>query len=102
MDRKEIFLKHLGLPSPEPLAIEIAKAEGVYLFTPDGKKYLDLCSGVGVNNIGHKNSEVVKAIKEQVDKYLHIMVYGELIQEPQVNYAKLLTDNLPEKLNTVF
>jgi len=84
------------------MALEIEKAEGIYLYDVNGKKYIDLVSGVSVSNVGHRHPKVVKAIKEQLDKYMHLMVYGEYIQSPQVKFAKLLTDNLPESLDAVY
>ncbi len=99
---KELFLKYLGQTSPYPLALEIARAEGCYLYDPSGRKYLDLISGFSVNNLGHSNPRIIKAIREQAGLYLHTMVYGELIQSPQVKYAMKLVDNLPERLNQVY
>ena len=99
---KQLFLRHFGQTSVNPLAFEIEKARGIYLFTPSGKKYIDLISGVCVSNLGHNHPKVIKAIKDQVDKHLHLMVYGELVQKPQIELVKLLTDNLPETLNSVY
>ena len=84
-----------------PLMLEIDHAEGVWLEGPGGK-YLDLISGIGVSSIGHRHPRVVQAIKEQVDKYLHLMVYGEFVQSPQVELAKALTDTLPPTLDNVY
>lgn len=99
---KQLFLRHFGQTSVNPLAFEIEKARGIYLFTPSGEKYIDLISGVCVSNLGHNHPKVIKAIKDQVDKHLHLMVYGELVQKPQIELVKLLTDNLPETLDSVF
>jgi acetylornithine/N-succinyldiaminopimelate aminotransferase len=99
---RHLFLQHLGQTSLSPMLLEIDKAEGVYLFGPSGEKYMDLISGVSVSNTGHRHPKVVKAIKEQVDSYLHLMVYGEIIQSPQVKYAMKLTELLPESLNSCF
>ena len=99
---KQLFLRHFGQTSVNPLAIEIEKAQGIYLYTPSGGKYIDLISGVCVSNLGHNHPKVIKAIKDQVDKHLHLMVYGELVQKPQIKLVKLLTDNLPETLNSVY
>ncbi len=99
---KELFLKYLGQTSPYPLGLEVARAEGCYLYDPEGKKYLDLISGFSVNNLGHANPRIIKAICDQAGDYLHTMVYGELIQSPQVNYARLLVNNLPPELNQVY
>lgn len=99
---RHLFFEYVAQTSPTPYAVEIERAEGVFLHTPDGKKYIDLISGVSVSNIGHGNQAVKNAIKEQVDKYMHLMVYGEYIQTPQTKYAKLLTDLLPTSLNNVY
>ena len=99
---RNLFLKHVGQTSDAPLALHITKAKGSKMWDADGKEYIDLIGGISVCNIGHCHPQVVEAIKKQADAYLHIMVYGELIESPQVNYAKLLTDNLPEELNSVF
>jgi acetylornithine/N-succinyldiaminopimelate aminotransferase len=92
----------MGQTSDAPLALEIVKAEGCKMYDATGKEYIDLIGGISVCNIGHKHPQVVAAIKKQADDYLHIMVYGELVQSPQVQYAKMLTDNLPPSLNSVF
>lgn len=102
ISQRQLFLKHIGQTSKEPMSLEIEKAEGIYLYDVNGKKYYDMVSGVSVSNIGHRNPDVIKAIKDQVDKYMHLMVYGEYIQSPQVKLAKLLADNLPKSLDTVF
>ena len=82
--------------------LEIEKADGVYLYDVNGKKYLDLISGISVSSLGHGNAHVKKAITEQLDQYMHLMVYGEFIQSPQVKLAKKLTDLLPPQLNCVY
>jgi acetylornithine/N-succinyldiaminopimelate aminotransferase len=102
LSRKELFLRFLGQTSPSPLMIEIDSAQGVYMYGPAGKQYLDLISGVSVSNVGHNRPEVISAIKKQVDAYSHLMVYGELIQGPQVDYARHLSEILPSKLNNCF
>lgn len=102
MNSRELFYSNLAQTSPKPLALEIVKAEGIYLWDADGKKYIDLISGISVSNIGHRNPAIVTAIKEQVDKYLHLMVYGEYIQSPQVKLAKKISDLLPANLNSVY
>jgi len=102
MTNRQLFLHHVAQTSPAPVGIEIVKAEGNYLYDVDDKKYLDLIGGISVCNVGHRHPAVVEAIKKQADSYLHIMVYGELVQSPQVQYAKLLTDHLPEALNCVY
>jgi len=102
MDSKDIFLSHQGQTSPFPFLIEVERAEGVFIFDKQGKKYTDLISGVAVNNIGHRHPKVVEAIKNQVDKHLHVMVYGEFIQDAQINFAKKLTSLLPQNLDSVY
>lgn len=102
ISQRQLFFQHVGQTSKAPLALEIIKAEGIYMYDNKGKKYIDLVSGVSVNNVGHRHPKVVKAIKEQLDKYMHLMVYGEYIQSPQVKYASLLTKQLPDKLNSVY
>jgi acetylornithine/succinyldiaminopimelate/putrescine aminotransferase len=102
MNNRQLFLDHVGQTSAAPLCLNIIKAEGSRLWDADGKEYLDLIGGISVCNIGHRHPAVVDAIKKQADEYLHIMVYGELIENPQVDYAKMLTANLPKSLNSVF
>ncbi len=102
MNNRSLFLQHLGQTSEAPLALEIVKAEGGTLFDADGKEYIDLIGGISVCNVGHRHPKVVDAIKKQLDAYMHIMVYGELVQSPQVQYATLLTQHLPASLNSVF
>lgn len=102
MTNRQLFLNHLGQTSEAPLSLEIVKAEGCKLFNADGKEYIDLIGGISVCNVGHRHPKVIEAIKKQLDDYLHIMVYGELVQSPQVRYATLLTQHLPASLNSVF
>jgi acetylornithine/succinyldiaminopimelate/putrescine aminotransferase len=96
---QETFLKNLAPTSPFPFLIPIERAEGIYLYSPDGKRYADMISGIGVSNIGHRHPKVVKAIKDQVDKHLHVMVYGEYIQSSSNLLAKKLSQLLPPTLN---
>ena len=102
MNTRQLFYNHLAQTSPEPLALNIIKAEGAMLYDASGKEYIDLIGGISVCNVGHRHPKVVEAIKRQADDYLHIMVYGELVQSPQVQYAKTLVDALPSTLNSVF
>jgi acetylornithine/N-succinyldiaminopimelate aminotransferase len=102
MTNRQLFLQHVGQTSEAPLALEIARAEGCKLYDANGKEYIDLIGGISVCNVGHKHLKVVEAIKKQADDYLHIMVYGELVQSPQVQYATALTKHLPSTLNSVF
>lgn len=102
ISQKTLFLQHVGQTSPCPLALEIVKAEGIYIHDASGKKYIDLVSGVSVSNVGHCNPKVVNAVKEQADKYMHLMVYGEYVQEPQVKFAKKIIDNTPDNFESVY
>ncbi len=102
MNQRELFFRHIAQTSPAPLALEIVKAEGAVLYNSQGKEYIDLIGGISVANTGHRHPAVVEAIKKQLDAYLHIMVYGEFVESPQVQYAKLLTDHLPSSLNSVY
>jgi acetylornithine/N-succinyldiaminopimelate aminotransferase len=102
MNNRQIFLNHIGQTSPNPLMLEIVKAEGCKIYDADGNEYLDLIGGISVCNVGHKNKKVIGAINKQINDYMHVMVNGELVLSPQTNYAKLLTDNLPSSLNAVF
>ena len=102
MDQRQLFLNHVGQTSPAPLALEIVKASGSRMWDVDGKEYIDLIGGISVCNVGHCHPMVVEAVKKQTEAYMHIMVYGELIEAPQVAYAKKLTDHLPASLNSVF
>lgn len=102
VNQRQLFLQHVGQTSPEPLALEITKAEGALLFDKTGKEYIDLIGGISVANVGHRHPKVVAAIQKQLDAYMHIMVYGELVQSPQVQYAQLLTSHLPATLNSVY
>jgi acetylornithine/succinyldiaminopimelate/putrescine aminotransferase len=102
MNQRELFLKHVAQTSPAPLALEIAKAEGCRMWDADGKEYIDLIAGISVCNVGHRHPKVLAAIQDQLNKYMHLIVYGEFVETPQVQYAKLLTDHLPATLNSVY
>ena len=99
---RQLFFRHLAQTSPAPLALEMMRAEGIYIIDVDDKKYIDGIAGFSVNNIGHSHPHVVKAVQEQVAEYMHLIVYGEFIQSPQVAYATMLTDHLPKTLNSVY
>lgn len=101
-NQRQLFLRHVAQTSPSPLSLGIVKAKGCKLYDKTGKEYLDLIAGISVCNVGHRHPNVVKAIKKQADNYLHLLVYGEMIETPQVHYAKLLTDHLPKSLNSVY
>jgi acetylornithine/succinyldiaminopimelate/putrescine aminotransferase len=102
MNNRQLFLSHLAQTTDFPLLIEIEKAEGIYMYGPKGEKYIDLISGIGVSNIGHRHPKVIGAIQKQLDNYLHLMVYGEFVQTPQAKLAKALVDTLPEGLDNVY
>jgi len=99
---KSDFYKYQAQTSPNPLALEIKKAKGSFVYDIYNHKYLDFIAGVSANTLGHNHPKIVEAIKKQADTYLHVMVYGEFIQKPQVDLAKILVDNLPKKLNSVY
>lgn len=102
MNNRQLFLNHVGQTSPAPLALEITRAKGSTLVDINGKEYIDLIGGISVCNVGHCHPAVVSAVQEQAAQYMHIMVYGELVESPQVQYAKRLTEYLPASLNAVF
>ncbi|MBC6490637.1 aspartate aminotransferase family protein [Flavihumibacter stibioxidans] len=102
MNQRQLFLQHVAQTSPAPLALEIVKARGVILEDAAGKEYIDLIAGISVCNVGHCHPKVVKAIKAQAEQYLHLLVYGEFVESPQVQYAKMLADHLPESLNSIY
>ena len=96
------FLQHVGQTSPSPMMIEVERAEGIFFYTPEGKPYYDLVSGVSVSNVGHANPAVVEAVQRQAADYMHIMVYGEMVERPQVEFARRLAEALPEPLDSVY
>ncbi|HWB26942.1 MAG TPA: aspartate aminotransferase family protein [Chitinophagaceae bacterium] len=102
ISNRDLFLSHVAQTSPEPIGLEIVRAGGIYQYGADGKKYLDLISGFSVCNIGHSHPKVVEAVQKQAEQYMHLIVYGEFVETPQVAYAKLLTANLPASLNCVY
>lgn len=102
ISNREIFLRNIGQTNDRPLAIEIEKAEGVYLYDREGKDYIDLVSGVSVSNVGHRHPQVVEAVKSQVDKHMHLLVYGELVQDPQVKFARLLLEQLSGSFDNIY
>ncbi len=102
MNIRSQFLNHLAQTSDAPLALDIVKAQGNYLYDRAGKAYLDLIGGISVCNVGHTHPKVVAAIQKQAASYLHVMVYGELIQSPQVDYASQLAQLLPNPLSAVY
>jgi len=101
-DLKEYFYKHVAQTSDAPMGLEIDYAEGPFIYATNGKRYVDFISGIAVSSLGHRHPSVIKAVKEQLDRHLHVMVYGEFIQEPQARYARLLTSQLPPQLDRVY
>ncbi len=99
---REDFFKYQTQTTPHPLALEISHAEGSYIYDTNGNKHLDFIAGVSACSLGHRHPRVVKAIKNQLDKYLHVMVYGEYIQQPAVELTKLLANKLPDTLETTY
>ncbi len=102
VSQRTLFLQHVGQTSPAPLCLEIEKAEGIYIYDKSGKQYIDMVSGVSVSNVGHCHPQVVDAVKKQTEKYMHLMVYGEYVQEPQTQFAKTLIDNLNGDFESVY
>ena len=96
------FLEHVGQTSPSPMMVEVERAEGSFFYTPEGKRYFDLVAGVSVSNVGHANAEVVAAVQKQAADYMHVMVYGEMVERPQVEYARSIAELLPGQLDCVY
>ncbi len=96
------FLANVAQTSPSPMLVEVERAEGVFFYTPEGKRYFDLVSGVSVSNVGHANRDVVEAVKQQAEQYMHIMVYGEMVERPQVEYAVEIAEALPAPLESIY
>ncbi|UOB18181.1 aspartate aminotransferase family protein [Abyssalbus ytuae] len=99
---KEDFLKYQAQTTPYPLAIEVSHALGNYIYDTNNNSYLDFVAGVSANTLGHSNPKIVEAVKQQAEKYMHVMVYGEYIQQPAVEFTKLLAKNLPSPLETTY
>lgn len=102
LTQRQLFLKHNAQTSTAPLLLEFAKAKGVYLYDMDGKAYLDLIAGIGVSNVGHCHDNVVNAVQKQAATYMHLMVYGEFVQTPQVAFAEALASVLPSNLSCTY
>lgn len=102
LSHRQLFLQNTAQTSASPRLLEITRAEGVYLYGPGGEKYLDLVSGFAVSNIGHRHPKVLEAIRHQIDQYLHVTVYGEFVQAPQVELATLLLSVLPDTFGSVY
>jgi acetylornithine/N-succinyldiaminopimelate aminotransferase len=99
---RQLFLANNAQTTNFPLLLEFERAEGIYMYDSEGKPYVDLISGIGVSNLGHSNPYVINAIKDQLDKYMHLMVYGEYVQSPQVRFAEKLVSILPDNLQSVY
>jgi len=101
-DNRQLFLEHIAQTSDGPLGLEVESAKGSWLHLKDGTKILDFISGIAVSSLGHGHPRVIRAIKEQVDRHLHVMVYGEMVIESQVLFSQLLCDNLPDRLQSIY
>ncbi|MGI9138628.1 MAG: aminotransferase class III-fold pyridoxal phosphate-dependent enzyme, partial [Sediminibacterium sp.] len=101
-NNRQLFFQHLAQTSDKPIGIEVSSAKSVYIYDTQGKAFMDMISGFSVCNIGHSHPSVIKAIQMQAEQYMHVIVYGEFIQSPQVQYAKSLTSVLPENLQSVY
>lgn len=99
---RQIFLENIAQTSPNPMGIEIVRAQGLKMYDNLGNEYFDLISGVSVSNLGHCHPVIVEAVKKQAETYMHLMVYGEIIQQPQTRFAQLLCSVLPENLNSIY
>ena len=102
LNNRQFFLQHLAQTSPKPIGLEVARAEGIYIHDTEGKAYIDMIAGFSVCNIGHSHPKVIAAIEQQIKQYMHVIVYGEFIQSPQVQYAKALLALLPENLQSIY
>lgn len=99
---KDLFLKHIAQTSDAPIGLEIDRAEGIYIYTKDGRRFADMISGIAVSSLGHSHPEVVSAVKKQVENHMHVMVYGEFVQHSQVQFATLLASVLPNNLKRIY
>ncbi|MFN8691672.1 MAG: aspartate aminotransferase family protein, partial [Cyclobacteriaceae bacterium] len=99
---EDVFLHRLAPTSPDPFLIKVERAEGIYLYSPDGKRYIDMISGIAVSSLGHRHPRVIQAIQQQLNKHLHVMVYGEYIQSASNRLAQKLTSLLPASLNCCY
>lgn len=102
LSQRQLFLNHVAQTSDSPLALEIARGEGIYLYDVSGKRYIDGISGISVSSVGHCHPDVVQAVQQQAATYMHTLVYGEFVMSPQVQLAQYLSGLLPEKLNSVY
>ncbi|MDN3547587.1 aspartate aminotransferase family protein [Mucilaginibacter aquaedulcis] len=99
---RQLFLANNAQTTDFPLLLEFERAEGIYMYNEEGRAYTDLISGIGVSSLGHGNPKVIEAVKQQVEKYMHLMVYGEYVQTPQVRFAEKLASVLPQNLQSVY
>ena len=99
---KDKFLKYQAQTTDNPISLEVSHAIGSYIYTKDKKKYLDFVAGVSASNLGHKNKKILSAVKNQIEKYWHVMVYGEFVQEPSVKLCELISKNLPDPLSVTY
>ena len=102
LNNRQFFLQHLAQTSPKPIGLEVERASGVHIYDTEGKSYVDMIAGFSVCNIGHSHPKVIAAIEQQIKQYMHVIVYGEFIQTPQVQYAKALLALLPENLQSIY
>ncbi len=102
LNNRQYFLQYLAQTSPKPIGLEVERADGVYIHDTAGRSYIDLIAGFSVCNIGHSHPKVIEAIEKQIKQYMHVIVYGEFIQGPQVQYAKALLSLLPENLQSIY
>jgi len=102
LNNRQFFLQHLAQTSPKPIGLEVERASGVHIYDTEGKSYVDMIAGFSVCNIGHSHPKVIDAIEQQIKQYMHVIVYGEFIQSPQVQYAKALLSLLPENLQSIY
>jgi acetylornithine/succinyldiaminopimelate/putrescine aminotransferase len=102
LTNRQLFLSHIAQTTPNPLGLEIVRAEGIYLYGPNGGKYMDMISGISVSNVGHCHPEVVKAVQEQSASFMHLMVYGEYVYSPQTKLAEALMEVLPKELDNFY
>lgn len=102
LTQRQLFLRHNAQTSPTPLLLEFVKAKGINIYDVEGKEYIDLIAGIGVSNVGHCHPNVVAAVQKQAETYMHLMVYGEFVQSPQVNFATALASILPPNLNSTY
>jgi acetylornithine/succinyldiaminopimelate/putrescine aminotransferase len=102
LTNRQLFLSHIAHTTQHPLGLEIVRAEGIYLYGPNGEKYMDMISGISVSNVGHCHPEVVKAVQEQSASFMHLMVYGEYIYSPQTKLAEALKEVLPKELDNFY